>query len=619
MNDFFSTNRQDFRGVDFDKANDEAALNEHVSSNSCSGRQQQSRTDAAVEHQIRLVTDAHSLSLIPLVVTAKPRKLKRACPWLRLVKVGDKGPSAAAINPFEILNGVDIRKHIEQLSIIFGGLFSFTHEVATLFKCSLQLAYQNRGWNLLTGNNWRSGQTDSYNAELYPDFVDLPQVLEEAANLSDLPPFAAVNAEGVLRALIREMTSGLAANAFARRTTVSINQLLLEGTIVDVSLVGEAKRGRSLTESLLLLFFTEIYGDDEKDSPDRALLLIDFDDLSLPTFQIRQEEASWFFAKSNKCLDNGSPVLTMGNGENGDLQVLNEIANTHSDTGSSSICRKSPKPFSIPQFISYGQSYYPDAFAPEVFEVGSRIADDWQFRDTFVRYLLQIDSDYTGLVHGRGDLIREVQRLTLRNPVLLPAVTWCALSLVTDRYFAQRATFYAWTTEQEDQLRTGWYEMINQAFVPGSSRRIDLSKIKTWQRSLADVSKVEQGPLVVCGPCTRKCAFGFDVKLLLSNDKILFDYNSSLRATKQSSVKKAAWFTHLVAERLAGGNSAVDHLDLSYCLTAHLSDRQQYSTDAHLAFCHKVRDLLEAGDVSIEEDPSTEESAVTVKSVAAGS
>lgn len=561
------------------------------------------------EQQAMFLASANAAGLIPLVVTSKGKRLQQKCPWLRYITAGDTGTSAMSVNPFEILDGVDVRKHLEQLILIFSGLFSFTREVTALFRCALKLTYQRRGWNLLNGKNWRVDDTRVYNQELHPDFVDLRAALEDAVDLCDLPPFAAVNAEGVLRALIGELTSGLLGQTFARRTTVSISTLFPEGTVVDVGLISEAKRGRALTESMLMLFFTEIHGEEEGPSQDKAIFLLDFDDLSMPTLQLRQEEQLWFFVQSRKCSDNGSIVLVQGD----------ELPELHPNLDTHNLLAQQPNrslPFSIPQFISHGQSYCAEAFTPEVLEIGNRISDDWRLRDCFVRYLLQIDADYTQLVHGRGDLIREVQRLILRAPVALPAVTWCAISLITDRYFAQRAAFYSWTSDQEQKLRTDWYKMMNMAFLPGGARRLEKSTIEAWLRSLAEASKVEQGPLVPCGPCTRKCAFGFNVKLLLSDRKILCDFNSSLRNTKQTSSEKAAWFTHVVAQRVAGETSADNHLGLSYCLAVHLSDEQQYSADAQLALCHKIREHLEAGDFSRDEDPAKVESTFTVKSAA---
>ncbi|MBY0548185.1 MAG: hypothetical protein K2W95_12900 [Candidatus Obscuribacterales bacterium] len=616
MKDFYSDNRIDIRGADFGKADaeDESQCDRAKVDKDHTQRDLTPVQDDPAARKAKLLAGAHATGLIPLMVTARANKLMRTCPWLRFVRAGDTGTSALAINPFEILNGVDIRRHLEQLVLIFSGLFSFTQEVTALFRCTLKLAYQRRGWNLLNGKNWRLEGVQDYSPELHPDFVDLQAALEDAVDMCNLPPFAAVNAEGKLRALTGALTSGLMGQTFARRTAVSINELFLEGTVVDVSLVGEANRGRSLAESLLMLFFTEIYGEEERQSTDKALFLLDLDDFSIPTLKLRKEEHIWFFAQSRKCTDNGSTVLISGDAQTEDLPDFATASDIPTEPQ-----KRRFFPFSIPQSISHGQGYYPEAFAPEVLEIGTHVADQWQLRDCFVRYLLKIDADFTQLVHGRPDIIREVQRLTLRAPVPLSAVTWCAVSLVTDRYFAQRAAFYSWTSNQEQKLRTDWYEIMSLAFLPGGPRRLEKSTIEAWLRALAEASKVEQGPLVSCGPCTRKCTFGFDAKLLLSDRKILFDFSSSLRNTKQPSFEKAAWFAHVIAERVAGEKSADNHLALSYCIAAHLSAEQQYSSDAQLTFCHKVRERLEAGDFSNDEGPGRGESIVTIKSVEAES
>src|SRR5271156_1744529 len=119
---------------------------------------------------------------------------------------------------------------------------------------------------------------------------------------------------------------------------------------------------------------------------------------------------------------------------------------------------------------SPGAQYLPEAFEPESYEVGRRVAEDLTFYHAFVQYIVSLIADPAQLVHFRATILNEVLRIShldlklsavaysplapTQFPVVaehdapqalrvarsnLTSISWCAMSLVTDKYFAETA------------------------------------------------------------------------------------------------------------------------------------------------------------------------------------
>lgn len=229
---------------------------------------------------------------------------------------------------------------------------------------------------------------------------------------------------------------------------------------------------------------------------------------------------------------------------------------------------------------------------PTIFSLATVVASDPIFRLTYNNYILSTSKDHTQLVHGRANIIHQIQRILGRKERTnnIVSVTWCALCQATERYFDRKGEDNYWPYDQVKQQKLAWLNLIGLAFKPTSeAKHLDIKMVKEWHDNFTKLQQREQGPLPTCGPCTSKCLYRFEVAEAVRDPKVKYDFNSVLNRKDTPTSDSAAWFCQLLAERLSGQPD----LDLSYCLAVHLIKDQQLSNDAQLVLVHKVRTALE--------------------------
>lgn len=227
-----------------------------------------------------------------------------------------------------------------------------------------------------------------------------------------------------------------------------------------------------------------------------------------------------------------------------------------------------------------------------MYELGSKIANDDRFYRSYVKFLLKTLFDPAQLVHGRAELVMEVQKLAPHEPVV--TATWCAISLATDRYFKEKAADYAWSDAEFEQARAQWLALVAQAFVPTKTgRRIEGFVMLDWRRNLLLLQKRDMGPLAACDMCTQKCVFGYDVTALDDGWRMRFD------AARQHDDPASA--VAKLALTLSGNLLGQPDADLAFCIAANAVKHQDTVEDTQIEFMTAVRAIIVAAIEKIQE------------------
>ncbi|HEY9759101.1 MAG TPA: hypothetical protein V6C97_28300 [Oculatellaceae cyanobacterium] len=249
---------------------------------------------------------------------------------------------------------------------------------------------------------------------------------------------------------------------------------------------------------------------------------------------------------------------------------------------------------SLAPLDSPGSKYFPEAFDLDSLAIADKLVQNKFFYRVFVRYISSFTNDLTQLVHFRVQVIHEIQRIVgKKTPEALRKISWCAISMASDRYFTDKALINHWTLDQERDMVDRWYSLLAPAFVaesvnPSLNRRLNISQVRLWRDQFLELEAVDQGPLPACSACTSKCLFGYDVTQFLADPGLFFDFNSTISRRDTPASESSAWFVRLLCERLIG----CFNLDLAYCLAAHLIKAQSLSSDAQLVLLRKVRQHL---------------------------
>jgi len=241
---------------------------------------------------------------------------------------------------------------------------------------------------------------------------------------------------------------------------------------------------------------------------------------------------------------------------------------------------------------SPGTRYFPPAFEPEPYKLGKAVADDPNFYRALLQYILLVQARPTQLVHFRGAIIREVtrsigeDRAALHKKlvhvprgtwddkttepkivVTIPTVTWCALSLASDRYFQETAHEFGWTDAEMEPIRAQWYDMLAPAFIPtDNNRRLDISVIVQFGKDIHKLHRRDMGPFRACDLCASKCQYNYHVEQLTQDAKLRSDFQECVTSEDTHIEESVAWFCRLLSNRVLGK----DNIDFAYCLAIHL-------------------------------------------------
>ncbi len=141
-----------------------------------------------------------------------------------------------------------------------------------------------------------------------------------------------------------------------------------------------------------------------------------------------------------------------------------------------------------------GARFYPAAFLRQSFELGKTVASDDGFNQIFNRFVLAVVADPSQLIHFRAVLVQDVARVCPHNLPMVSQITWCALSLCTDKYFDDSARILGWTEEEMNGLKSKWYEFTAIAFVPSANpNKLGTSALKDWSFDFLTLHKFNRG------------------------------------------------------------------------------------------------------------------------------
>ena len=143
---------------------------------------------------------------------------------------------------------------------------------------------------------------------------------------------------------------------------------------------------------------------------------------------------------------------------------------------------------------SEGARYFPEAFEKEIVRAAEKVVSDTAFLQLFNRFVLAVVADPAQLVHFRVPIIQEVARLASEHLTRVNEVTWCALSLATEKYFDETARIFNWSSIETAKIKSKWYEFTSMTFVPRSTNaRLNVALVKEWSAEFLALHKFNKG------------------------------------------------------------------------------------------------------------------------------
>lgn len=151
------------------------------------------------------------------------------------------------INPFRFPSDIHVLEHLDRLVEIFNVCWPMYAAMPAILKEAMEKAYVAAGWNTDTSENPKG--------EVFPNFVDLLEQIENVINESKYSADSKGDYAGALLTRVRSLTNGLN-NLIFCNNDLSDNELFDKSVIVDLSRVGSTET-KSLIMGLLVMRLNE--------------------------------------------------------------------------------------------------------------------------------------------------------------------------------------------------------------------------------------------------------------------------------------------------------------------------------------------------------------------------
>lgn len=152
------------------------------------------------------------------------------------------------INPFRFPSDkIHIYEHMDKLTEIFNVCWPMYAAMPAVLKASIENAYRNAGWNLVSSKN-------KY-GDIYPSFIDVALEVEKYVNKSQYSEENKSNYKGSLLTRLESLTNGINSMIFTS-DDIDDEVLFNENSIVDLSRVGSVET-KALIMGILVLKLQE--------------------------------------------------------------------------------------------------------------------------------------------------------------------------------------------------------------------------------------------------------------------------------------------------------------------------------------------------------------------------
>lgn len=212
------------------------------------------------------------------------------------------------INPFSFPKGIHVLEHIDRIIEIFNVCWPMYAAMPAILKDSVERAYINAGWDLVTSRN-------KYSDYLYPTFVDILNELNYVVTESAFSQEVKDNYIGSLATRVKSLTNGIYGHIFDN-DELGDGRLFDENVIVDLSRVGSVET-KSMIMGILVMRLQEyrmVSGDMNADLK-HVTVLEEAHNLLKRTSTDQSNESSNLLGKSVEMLSNAiAEVRTYGEG-----------------------------------------------------------------------------------------------------------------------------------------------------------------------------------------------------------------------------------------------------------------------------------------------------------------
>jgi len=158
---------------------------------------------------------------------------------LKIFTLGDEITSPFRLNPFEIMQGVKLQTHIDNLKAVFNASFVMYAPMPYVLERCIHEIYQDKGWDLTTNQNRFFETHDGLPYGIFPTLTDLYEKIDPVVNAMGYEDRLTMDIKAGLKARIGSMRIGGKGSMLDSAQSIPLNVLLDNPTILELQSIGD--------------------------------------------------------------------------------------------------------------------------------------------------------------------------------------------------------------------------------------------------------------------------------------------------------------------------------------------------------------------------------------------
>jgi hypothetical protein len=158
---------------------------------------------------------------------------------LQVFTLGDEMTSPFRLNPFEIMEGVKLQTHIDNLRAVFNASFVMYAPMPYVLERCIHEVYKDKGWDLTTNLNRFSGTADKNPYGIFPTLTDLYEKIDPVVDALGYEDRLTMDIKAGLKARIGSLRIGGKGSMLDTALSIPMDNLLNKPTILELQSIGD--------------------------------------------------------------------------------------------------------------------------------------------------------------------------------------------------------------------------------------------------------------------------------------------------------------------------------------------------------------------------------------------
>jgi hypothetical protein len=233
---------------------------------------------------------------------------------LQIFTLGDEMTSPFRLNPFEVIEGVKLQTHIDNLRAAFNASFVMYAPMPYVLERCIHEIYQSKGWDLTTNRNrFLDVEVDSPYG-IFPTLSDLYERIDPVVDAMGYDDRITMDIKAGLKARVGSLRIGGKGSMLDTANSIPMNILLNNPTILELENIGDDEE-KAFIIGLLIARLYEYREAEDKQAADHAGL----------RHVTLVEEAHRLLTKTSNDLSNLENVNTKAKAVEAFCNILSEI------------------------------------------------------------------------------------------------------------------------------------------------------------------------------------------------------------------------------------------------------------------------------------------------------